>query len=217
MALGGPGARPGTGMPGAPVCRPGSRRRGRRRPPQTARTARSRRSATRRPHPASPVRSRRAALPRRGLHTGASCFAGRGRRTRAGTARVVPPRQWVGSAGVAPIQRVGGEADEHLAGEGVVPRVQQRKLAHQLQDVSVAGEPVKQDPAGGPGVLGGRPLPGRHIPTVGQNHQSPRSLPADARRRPVQRSTPPVTLRCYLMSCVTHVNRRSARPLAHLR
>ena len=68
------------------------------------------------------------------------------------------------------------------------PRVQQRKLAHQLPDVSVAGEPVEQDPAGGPGVLGGGPLPGRHIPTAGQNHQSPRSLPAAARRPPAQRS-----------------------------
>jgi len=77
----------------------------------------------------------------------------------------------------------------HLAGESVVPRVQRRKLAHQLQRASVAGEPVEQDPAGGPGVLGARPLPGRHILTAGQNHRSPRSLPADARhRRPVQRS-----------------------------
>jgi hypothetical protein len=65
--------------------------------------------------------------------------------------------------------------------------VQQRKLAHQLPDVSVAGEPVEQDSAGGPGVLGSRPLPGGHIPTVGQNHRSPRGLPADA-RRPAQRS-----------------------------
>ena len=51
-----------------------------------------------------------------------------------------------------------------------------RKLAHQLEDVSVAGEPVEQDTAGGHGVLGGRPLPGRHITTVGQNHRSPGGL-----------------------------------------
>jgi hypothetical protein len=38
-----------------------------------------------------------------------------------------------------------GEVEEHLAGEGVVSRVQRRKSAHQLEDVSVAGEPVAQD------------------------------------------------------------------------
>ena len=32
------------------------------------------------------------------------------------------------------------DADEHLAGEGVVPRVQRRELAHQLEDVSVAAD-----------------------------------------------------------------------------
>jgi hypothetical protein len=32
--------------------------------------------------------------------------------------------------------------------------VQGRKLAHQLDDVSAAGEPVEQDPTGGHGVLG---------------------------------------------------------------
>jgi len=40
------------------------------------------------------------------------------------------------------------------AGEGAVPRVQQRTLAHQLHDLSVAGEPVQQDPAGSHGVPG---------------------------------------------------------------
>jgi hypothetical protein len=63
--------------------------------------------------------------------------------------------------------------EEHLTGEGVVPRVQQSKLADQIEDVSVAGEPVEQDPAGGHGILGGRPLPGRHITTLRQNHRSP--------------------------------------------
>jgi hypothetical protein len=65
---------------------------------------------------------------------------------------------------------------EHLAGEGVVPRVQRRKLAHQLEEVGVAGEPVEQDTASGYGVLGGRSLPGRHITTVGQNHRPPGGL-----------------------------------------
>jgi len=63
--------------------------------------------------------------------------------------------------------------EEHLAGEGVISRVQRRKLAHQLEDVSFAGEPVEQDTADGHGVLGGGPVPGRHPPTVGQNHRSP--------------------------------------------
>ena len=44
--------------------------------------------------------------------------------------------------------------EEHLAGEGVVPRVLGRKLVHLLEDVSLAGEPVEQDTAGGHGVLG---------------------------------------------------------------
>jgi hypothetical protein len=57
--------------------------------------------------------------------------------------------QRVGPAGPAPVQRVRGDAQEHLAGEGAVPRVQRRKLAHQLEDVSVAGETVEQHPAGG--------------------------------------------------------------------
>jgi hypothetical protein len=66
--------------------------------------------------------------------------------------------------------------------------LKQRGGQFELRDLSVAGEPVEQDPAGGPGVLAGRPLPGGHIPTAGQNHRSPRGLPADARRRPVKRS-----------------------------
>jgi hypothetical protein len=78
----------------------------------------------------------------------------------------------VSPAGRAPVQRVRGEMQEHLAGEGVA-RVQRRKLAYQVEDVSVAGEPVEQDSAGGHGVFGGRPLPGRHNQTVGQNHRSP--------------------------------------------
>jgi hypothetical protein len=56
--------------------------------------------------------------------------------------------------------------EEHLAGEGVIPRVQKHKLAHQPGDVSVASEPVEQDTPGGHGVLGGGALPGRHITTV---------------------------------------------------
>jgi hypothetical protein len=45
---------------------------------------------------------------------------------------------------------------EHLAGEGVVPRVQRRKLAHQLEDAGVAGQPVEQRLAGGHNVIRGR-------------------------------------------------------------
>jgi hypothetical protein len=60
--------------------------------------------------------------------------------------------------------------EEHLAGKGVISRVQRRELAHQLEDVSVAGKPVKQNAAGDCGVLGSGPLPGRHTPTVGQDH-----------------------------------------------
>jgi hypothetical protein len=54
--------------------------------------------------------------------------------------------------------------------------VQERKLAHQLEDVSVAGQTVEQDTPGGHGVLRGRPLPGRHITTVEQDYRSPGGL-----------------------------------------
>ena len=62
-------------------------------------------------------------------------FPGRRRRPRAGTARVVPP----GAAGrpgwPAPIQRAGGEVEEHLAGEGIVAgaRPQARSPARRRQ------------------------------------------------------------------------------------
>jgi hypothetical protein len=62
---------------------------------------------------------------------------------------------------------------EHLAGEGVVSRMQGRKFARQLEDVSVTGQSVEQGLASRHGVLGGGPLPSRHITTVGQNHGSP--------------------------------------------
>jgi hypothetical protein len=52
--------------------------------------------------------------------------------------------------------------------------------------------------AGGDGVLRGRPLTGRHITTVGQNHRSPAALPADARRQPVQRSDAARPSRCVV-------------------
>jgi hypothetical protein len=34
--------------------------------------------------------------------------------------------------------------EEHLTREGVIARVQRRELARQLEDVSIAGEPVEQ-------------------------------------------------------------------------
>jgi hypothetical protein len=87
--------------------------------------------------------------------------------------------------------------------------VQGRKLAHQREDVGVAGEPVEQGPAGGHSVLGSWPLPGRHTTTVGQNHRSPGGLSSGCPplagaakwRRPL------ATLRRFLMSCATHLNR----------
>src|SRR6516225_5429573 len=74
MALGGQGAGPGPGTPGAPARPPGWLRRGCRRPPRTARTARSRRPATRRPPPAGPVRSRPGGRPRPAPRTGTWSF-----------------------------------------------------------------------------------------------------------------------------------------------
>jgi hypothetical protein len=47
--------------------------------------------------------------------------------------------------------------------------MQRRQLAHQLGYLAIAGQPVKQDPAGGGRVLGRGQVPGRHTQTVGQN------------------------------------------------
>ena len=178
-------------MPGAPARPPGWRPRGCRRSPRTGRTARSRQPATRRPHPAGPVRSRYGGLLRPERRTGAWCFAGHGRCTRAGTARVVPPREagrpgWSRTSPARP--RQGGGAPRR---EGVVPRVQRRKLAHQFEDLSVARQPVEHHAAGGHGVLRGRPLPGRHITTVGQNHRSPGGLTDESAAQERREDTAP--------------------------
>jgi hypothetical protein len=85
-------AAPVPGIPGAPGRQLGWRRRGYRRPPRRGRTSRSRRSATRRPHRAGQALFRHAAQPPRGQRTEASCSAGRGRRTPAGTAEASLPR-----------------------------------------------------------------------------------------------------------------------------
>ena len=135
-------------------ARPGWRRRGCRRPPRTGRTARNRRSATRRPDPAGPVWSRDEGLPRRALRTGASCFAGRGT----------------------------CEVEERLSGEGVVSRVQGRKPAHQLEDVSVAGEPAEP----------GEPLQER---PAGDRAGVSERAGADGRLRPRTGRPPPGLLR----------------------
>lgn len=63
---------------------------------------------------------------------------------------------------LVPLQRVRGEVKEHLAGERVVSRVQGRKRAQYLEDVSVAGEPAlpnvraSQIPGRERGCAGGR-------------------------------------------------------------
>jgi hypothetical protein len=127
-------------MPDAPARAPGSRRRGCSRPPRTGRTARSHRSATRRPHPADPVRS--AMECRSGQHCILELLVlpGRGTCTRAETARAVLPRPagrtgWLRTSPARPRPDAGIPRRE-----GVVPRVQRRKLAHQAEDVGVAGE-----------------------------------------------------------------------------
>ena len=105
--------------------------------------------------------------------SGSSCFPGRGRCTREGAARVVPP----GAAGRPGWPRTSSARPRRGAGTPrrgrCYPAGAGRKLAHQPGDVSVAGEPAGQDTAGGHGVLGVGPVPGRHTPAVGQNHRSP--------------------------------------------
>jgi hypothetical protein len=99
-----------------------------------------------------------------------SCSPARGRCTRAGTARVVPPTAagrlgWLRTSS-ARLRRRGGTPRR----DRCCLAVQGRELAYKLEDVSVTGKPVKQDAAGDRGVLRSGPLPGRHTPTVGQNH-----------------------------------------------
>jgi hypothetical protein len=186
MAPGRQGLRPGPGTPGARGRLPGWRRRGCRRPPRTWRTARSRRSATGRLRPA--VRFGPAVDARRGQH-------------RVPELGVLPPAegalgqellaqsvqgQRVGPAGPAPFQRVPGEVKGHLAGERVVARVQGRKAAQHLDDVSVAGQPVERGATGSHGVLGSRPLPAGHITTVDQNRQAVSGLRSCRRRQDQQ-------------------------------
>ena len=198
-------------MPGALGRLPGWRRRGCRRLPRTGRTARSRRSATRSPHQAGPVRSRHGGLLRPAPRTGASCFPGRGRCTRQGPLAESLQGQRVSPAGPAPVQRVRRDANQHLAGEGVISRVQGRKLAHLLEDVSVAGEPVEQDPAGGHRVPGNGPLPGRHITTVRQNHRSPGGLTSGCPQSTGAAAVPLPARHTMSLpyELVTHLTRRS--------
>ena len=171
MAPAGQGGLSDPGMPGAPGRSPGWRRRGCRRPPRMRRTARSRRPATRRPHPAGPVQSRHGRPPRPAPRTGAWRSADRGRCARAGTDRAVPQAgaDQPGWPRTTPARPRRGE--EHLAGESVVARVQGRKPAQHLEDVSVAGESVEQHTTGGHSVLSGRPLSAGHVTTVDQSLQ----------------------------------------------
>ena len=68
-------------------------------------------------------------------------------------------------AGPAAVQRVGGQAEEGLAREGVVAGMQGRELAHELEDVSAAGQPsgtIRRAAAASWGVgsfLAGMPRP----------------------------------------------------------
>ena len=96
---------------------------------------------------------------------------GRGRCARARTACVAPP----GAAGrpgwprTSPARRRRGGGTPRRG--RCCPAVQGHKLALQLDDVYVAGQPVEQGLAGGHGVLRGGPLPCRHVTTVRQNHR----------------------------------------------
>jgi hypothetical protein len=152
---------------------PGWPQHGCRRPPRTGLTARSHRPATRRPPRAGPARSRRAELPRPAPRTGACGSAGRAGQPWAGTARAVPPVA-TGRPGwprTTPARR--RQCRGIPRGEGIVPRMQDGKVVRQLEEVSVAGEPVEQETAGGCSIFGGRPFPGRHGTTVRQAGQVP--------------------------------------------
>ena len=154
-------------MPERWARRPGWRRPGCRRPLRTGRTPRNRRFATRRPHPAGRARSRHATP--RGQDSELQLL-------------VLPPAeaalgqeplpdslqgQRVCPAGAAPVQRVAGQAEEDLAGEGVVTRMERLQFAEQPEQLGTVAQPAQQDPAGCGRVLGCGPLPGRHTQTVG--------------------------------------------------
>ena len=66
------------------------------------------------------------------------------------------PSRVTGSARLAPDQprASGGQAEEDLAREGVVPGMQGRQLAEEIDYADVVGQPVEQDLAGGDRVLG---------------------------------------------------------------
>ena len=212
----------GVGWPGrwrrswhacAPARPPGWRRRGCRRPPRTARTARSRRSATTRPHQAGPVRSRHGGLLRPARRTGASCFAGRGRCARARTARVVPPTAagqpgWPCTSSACPRRGAGTPRPGKVLYRGCSGA---SSLTSSKMSASRASPSSRTRRAVMLSSGVGRFLTGRHITTVGQNHRSPGGLsggcPSPAGT--AQRRRPLVTLRRCPVSCVTHVNRRS--------
>ena len=93
--------------------------------------------------------------------------------------------QRAGAPGTAPVQRIGGQVEEDLAGEGVVAGMQRLELAQQLEDLGVAGQLVEQNPPGGGGVLGCGPR-ASHTQTVGQNRSARLDL-RPRRKRPDRR------------------------------
>src|SRR5271166_3924165 len=140
---------------------------------RTRRTVRSRQSATRRPRRAGQAQRPRAAPPLLGQRTGTCGSPGHGTRTRAGTAPAFPPRTpdrpgWPRTSPAG--QRPGGGRPYR---ERVVAGMQGRQLAHNPEDVGVAGQPVEQNPGGGERVLRCRPLAGSHTQTVGHNPRQP--------------------------------------------
>jgi len=54
--------------------------------------------------------------------------------------------QWVSQAGAAPVQHVGGETEEHRAGERVIAWVQGCKRAQHLEDCRAADEGADRSP-----------------------------------------------------------------------
>jgi hypothetical protein len=158
---------------------------------------------------------RRGQPPQPGPRTAAWSSACRGNRTRAGTARAVPLGQRPGLAGPAPLKRVGGQAEEHLAGERAVSRVQGRQLAQHLENAGITGEAVEQGATCSRRVLGSWPLPVGHVTTVDQNHQlrasrGRPSLPAAGHRGDaMRRNRLLVTLGGHPPVHATRGNRRS--------
>lgn len=85
---------------------------------------------------------------------------------RAGTARGPAPGRPAETARPGPSREHPPQTQEDLARKRVVPRMQRRQLAEDLDHADLVGKTVEDDLASDRRVLGRRPLPGGHVTTM---------------------------------------------------